>query len=572
MSNINRSLVEKVEGVDLPFREQDWAAMQGMLDAQGASRAAMWWKRASWLVLLLGVGASVAYGLWPSGDTYPPAVAQVAFSEADATIESDPAPVLVVDAANADATNTVTSTAVTISANGSNYSPTNSNARNSGGSSDQSAIPVGTNAEQVAPPSLESEAFLANNEALRTEMQQATEDAEQLAHPKLADLAEIAATGDYSSVEFGPINDHVSSGRERQRAEALPELTENGTTDAEDLDNETAVASELANTETSDGSISAYEEMVANGLTPPKRKYDNGLNEELLGHPGIGTAIYFNFWNNAGYTGFEQKHSMHSQFGTIVTSEEFTNRSFLAAYDGSFGEHKKFGAGIFYRQTNVANRTEALAAVSLSYQIDVSDHHFRLGASAGQLTHTLDWDEVTFGDAIHTQNGFVGTTYETQNQGKARAMTLSTGLFYNYKKLYVGLAAEDLNQPNMSLTDGESRISTTYRVNGGYRVILVKKLHLIPSLNVQLSDNITRYSPALLAEMDQKYLVGASYQNLNTFKLNVGMNVKERFRIILATGIPNKAVVRGLNATPSIEGGVRYQFGKTAAPNVLENE
>lgn len=566
-NNINRELKDKVEGVSFDFMESDWEQMQDLLAANQRPAWVVWARRSPLLLLLVGAAGFLTWAAWPDGNNMAP-IAQLTEgernelnNEVNSTVYDQYKAITSDENSTSDVNSPQTSGSAVNHGDGTSTDVPASHITDNSNAAYTATGTHGVDGNQHDQGGGGRSAGTANDNG----------SGRAIGGNGNSTGGGITANDGHGQSHSGGIasNDGHGQGQGGGRRNALANPNEGIASvmaGNSPLDREMAAvqATEMSMIGFSDLPFTVNATAVENAIKLDADDYVR--DDNLTGHPTLVTTTYFNFWDNPGYTGFEQKQNVHFNYGMMEPNDKFTNTNLLVGYDAGVGPTRKFGIGAYYFQRATTTRTEKTASLSLSYQFTFGDQHsLRLGTSFNRITHELDWEALNFGDAIHEENGFVGNTYEVQQEEKVSGLGLTTGLFYHNRKLYAAFSAENINQPDMSVLGSSSRISRRFRLNAGYRIIAKEKFHFVPSIQMSHSDDRLITTPSLALEFDQKIMVGVSYRNLTVWQINAGVNLTENFRLTFATGIPNDALA-GVNKFATFSGGLRYQFGKVAGP------
>lgn len=121
---------------------------------------------------------------------------------------------------------------------------------------------------------------------------------------------------------------------------------------------------------------------------------------------------------------------------------------------------RKLGGGIgFYVMSDKQSVNNAFrgfyASGMYAYQLKINrDWSFRFGAQAAYAQWSINPDELTFGDQIHPQRGFIYNTNETFSALKDETMDFSVGGLAFSEDMYFGITAKHLTQPNIIFMQG----------------------------------------------------------------------------------------------------------------------
>ncbi|MEO0733497.1 MAG: PorP/SprF family type IX secretion system membrane protein [Bacteroidota bacterium] len=112
------------------------------------------------------------------------------------------------------------------------------------------------------------------------------------------------------------------------------------------------------------------------------------------------------------------------------------------------------------RQLQGAYKNTEFAAI-YSYDVQFDDvFHARFGLAAGVLSTSLDFNRLTFGDALDPLTGPGGVTEESLQALAKTSVDLGAGIVLHAKNFYGGLSFEHLNRPDESLLEIEDNIYT----------------------------------------------------------------------------------------------------------------
>lgn len=122
--------------------------------------------------------------------------------------------------------------------------------------------------------------------------------------------------------------------------------------------------------------------------------------------------------------------------------------------------HDRAGSGVL--QTNSVS---GMYAYQLAIDKNIS---VKAGIQATYYNKSIDWSQLTFGDMIDERYGFIFPTNETPIEKPVNKLDFSTGFLVFTDKLYLGLAAHHLTQPDESFfASTESRLPRKYTAHGG---------------------------------------------------------------------------------------------------------
>lgn len=172
-------------------------------------------------------------------------------------------------------------------------------------------------------------------------------------------------------------------------------------------------------------------------------------------------------WYNAAFAG-----SITEKRAEVLYRDQWPKLSggyqtIYASYDQYV---KKVRGGVGFMSTyDNALGTFRTYTNSLAYAPKIKIKNFSIspGIKFSYIFKSLDVSELTFGDMIDSQSGFVYTTQESIND-HVSFFDLSSGIVFNTTSFYVGFDVEHLLEPNESFVGGESPLPRRYALTAGY--------------------------------------------------------------------------------------------------------
>lgn len=178
---------------------------------------------------------------------------------------------------------------------------------------------------------------------------------------------------------------------------------------------------------------------------------------------------------NPGFSGAESGTQVNTCYFHQGTASSDANRTALVSLDHRL-DSTGWGLGLVYMNDKTGSllTTNSIQLMSSYGLIDNGQHALRLGFSAGLFQEYLAWSNLTFGDMIDPNQGFV---YETQEEdpGKNYFASLSTGLTYTRSRLSLGASVWHLNRPNVSLVGGEARLPIRWMGHASFNIPVIQK-------------------------------------------------------------------------------------------------
>ena len=156
------------------------------------------------------------------------------------------------------------------------------------------------------------------------------------------------------------------------------------------------------------------------------------------------------------------------------------------------------GLGVVVSQdrAGAGNLNTSHASLLYSYHLKVNNTFaMKAGFEASYRMIQLDWTDLTFGDMIHPQFGFVYPTQEdiVNNPTSRNFPDFSAGLLGYSENLFFGFAAHHLTQPNQGFIS-ESQLPTKFTAHVGGNFLLNK-----------YKNSATTVSPNFLFQQQQDF-------------------------------------------------------------------
>ena len=224
--------------------------------------------------------------------------------------------------------------------------------------------------------------------------------------------------------------------------------------------------------------------------------------------------------------GLNYRNQWPSLSGNYVT--------YTASYD-QYIKSLSGGIGVIASHDQQGKGTIMTSMIGLVYSYHVKvTRKFSLmfGAQASYYAKSLDYDKLTFNDMIDPKKGFVYDTKDVIGNAQKNFFDASAGVVGYSKRLFFGVAAHHLNQPDESLIDGVNNTSRLpIRITGhiGTEIPIGKKSRFESSTSIM--PNIIYQNQNGFQEINfgayikyNNFTAGAWYRNNDAFILLVGMN------------------------------------------------
>ena len=198
------------------------------------------------------------------------------------------------------------------------------------------------------------------------------------------------------------------------------------------------------------------------------------------------------------------------------------------------------GLGIMVAQdrAGAGNLNTTHLALQYSYRLKVNNQFaVKAGFEASYRMIQLDWTDLTFGDQIHPQDGFVYQTQEdlVNNPTSRNFPDFSAGLLGYAKNLFFGVAVHHLTQPNQGFIS-ESQLPSKITAHAGGNLVINKfsndAITISPNFLYQRQSEFQQFNYGIY--VNKGPIVGGlwarnSVKNFDSFILMVGL-IQETFK------------------------------------------
>ena len=190
---------------------------------------------------------------------------------------------------------------------------------------------------------------------------------------------------------------------------------------------------------------------------------------------GIGQDMQFTQFNaaplylNPGFAGSTIEHRFATSYRNQWTAipGHFVNYAF--AYDYNLAEFNS-GLGLLFAReqagTGKMGNTEIGLLYSYHFQID-NKVFIQPGIKFNYITRGVDFSKLIFNDQL--ARGGSPTTADDIEIDNVSYMDLTFGFLVFSEKYWAGVSFNHMNEPNQSLTSGESPLYMKFSAHGGYK-------------------------------------------------------------------------------------------------------
>jgi type IX secretion system PorP/SprF family membrane protein len=296
--------------------------------------------------------------------------------------------------------------------------------------------------------------------------------------------------------------------------------------------------------------------------------------QELRNHftvPGrIENNILFNFWQNPALTGYEERMNVQGGYGMRWLGlpgydKNGSPQNWFTTVDAALGKSKRSSLGLVYLHNQTVYEKKMEFMLTYSYTFKIGKYaQLRIGHSASYIIKKSDWSNLAFGDQLDARYGWIYPTNEAVTKESRSFPDFNHGLWFARKHLFLGFSVLHSTQPDEGYY-GVSKLPIQFYYNAGYHVALSNSIVITPSIIVthKTSYPTSKYyvlTPSISLAIKNRFLLMASYRNLNTIMAYAGAQLKENLRISCGWGFPVSKELRAIQTGQGFEVTLRYRF------------
>jgi len=181
------------------------------------------------------------------------------------------------------------------------------------------------------------------------------------------------------------------------------------------------------------------------------------------------TQFYSNpVYLNPAFAGSTQSGRLGINFRNQWAGIDNPFRTLSISYD-QYVKKVTGGFGIQFVNDGAGSGTyhsNSIAGVYSYHTVLNRKYNLNVGARAGYTEKSIKWSEMTFGDMIDPERGFVYESKELIPLKSRGYLDLSTGVIIYSKDLFAGLGVHHLHEPITSLS-GDYKLQRRYSLHAG---------------------------------------------------------------------------------------------------------
>jgi len=273
-------------------------------------------------------------------------------------------------------------------------------------------------------------------------------------------------------------------------------------------------------------------------------------------------SFYNHFSTNPAYTGVEECYSSVFSIDKPMMEATLFNKTTDFTSAGDFVLHKKYplALGIIFRYNEGGIFTTSKLGLSLAYPFSYKGHNLRIGFGVMYIHQHSKLEQITTGDQISYQWGFIYNVQEIRpTEDIINMADINAGLWYHWKGIFAGCSLSNLISGDYNFNSPYQKLYRTFMLEAGYDYKPVKKLTLTPSL-IGIKESFKKFTfiPSISVSFNKWLYFSICYQNFNTFKSYLGFCVLERIFLYGCAGVSTNSALYEISPLDSFAGGLRF--------------
>ena len=257
--------------------------------------------------------------------------------------------------------------------------------------------------------------------------------------------------------------------------------------------------------------------------------------------------------HNPGFTGALEKPTIRFHYtGQWLNMQHFPY-SIMASYDQVVWKDNKYGVGILVNRYQFCTKILYNVDLAFSVKFRLNAHNtLRWGISALSFNKNVQNSERTgrvYADMISDFLGPWGPTFERKVVYRENYFDFKTGIWLTNKKYFAGLSILHIGQiafgPQNQFENSQSKnpesLPVEFILNGGYEINMGSSVLCTPIIQIDGKFyQPLNISPCLNFTVNENFIIGFTYHNMNVAALNIGARCYEHLNILVSAGIPVK--------------------------------
>lgn len=269
-------------------------------------------------------------------------------------------------------------------------------------------------------------------------------------------------------------------------------------------------------------------------------QYSQYLRNQFMVNPGAAGVYHFTDVTLSGrmqWLGFENAPTTTYVSATTVVSPKLKQRYNPSLHISSGPVvNPEIKTGYLKHAVGgqlIADQYGAFRQIQFSgtYAIHIpltKEMNLSFGTRVGLSTHSFIPERAQVLNP-ETDNTYVNYTI---NQGSRTNLDIGTGLYVYSKKLFAGLAVDQLTKDVVSFGSGTADFGSKLHANiiGGYKILLNEDLSLTPAFLLKFTRPVFMVETSLQLEYKEWLWTGISYRHKDAVIAMLGLNISRRFK------------------------------------------
>lgn len=273
--------------------------------------------------------------------------------------------------------------------------------------------------------------------------------------------------------------------------------------------------------------------------------------------------VLLDYSENPAFAGLVHNHKIDLKYFDQWLGLPFNKRptTMALSYDGFF-EKLKSSLGFYYSLLQTGNTSIKTFNLSYAYQIFAKEKmQLKIGVSANYNMKTLKQKGLTFPEQL-SDYGFIDEISQQADKKQKNYVQLNAGIYQRATNFYFAFSVFNINSPNVSFGNAESKLPIVLNIHSGYYLFNNNNtnLALLLAVKINMSNNLTLFSPSLLLSYKKIILAGVGLKNNNQLTGYLGVDLFERIQFRFAASYPTSKNMRTFGNISTLEGHLIYQF------------
>jgi type IX secretion system PorP/SprF family membrane protein len=228
----------------------------------------------------------------------------------------------------------------------------------------------------------------------------------------------------------------------------------------------------------------------------------------------------------------------------------------------------KHGVGISIYRDVIGFNSDINMKLSYAFRFNIGDGTLGIGIDGGFIDNTLNADEWMTTDGPPADDSYIPS-----DSPDGMTFTLGAGIFYRTEDIYFGVAAQNLNKPEVitlstnGTSDAKYNLRTQYYVTAGYNMQLSNPAwELKPAVLLKSDIVVTDVDLNLTCTYNKKIWGGVSYRTGAAVVGMFGLSIMEGLKLGVAYDFQTSALMDDTPGTFEVMLNYCFKIGVEKAP------